>query len=421
MSTVSSTANSQFNSVPTEKAEPRQTPSIKAMIGVCVAGACAFLNLYATQPLLPFLVQYFHTSKANASMTVSATALAVAFSAPLIGTVADRIGRKRIVVPAIFLLSVPTIVAALSSNLVELTICRFFQGFILPAVFAISMVYVTEEWDESGVGSAMATYISGNVIGGFIGRYIAGITADSFGWRWSFVALAVCTVLGGVLAWWLLPPSRVNNRTSTEPGTIWSAIPFHLTNPKLLVTFGVGSMVLFSIVAAFTYINYRLAAAPYNFSPGALSTLFSVYLVGAFITPFAGKLIDKLGFRIAYAMAISTSLLGLLLTLSPSIPVVVAGLTIFSTGIFVCQSSTTSSLRVFAPTRRSTAAGLYVCFYYLGGSLGGYLPGLFWDAGGWNYCVAIIAAAQILALVVAWFFWKPARGMDCRLLNRSAM
>jgi len=408
MSILTSAADKKYNSVMSEKTESLQTPSVKAMIGVCFAGACAFLNLYATQPLLPFLVQYFHTSKANASLTVSAAALAVAVSAPFIGTIADRIGRKRIVVPAIFLLAVPTILAAVSSNLVELTICRFFQGFILPAVFAITMAYVTEEWDEAGVGSAMATYVSGNVIGGFAGRYIAGIAADSFGWRWAFVALALCTVLGGFVTWWLLPPSRTKNRKTKETGSLWSAIPVHLGNPKLLVTFGVGSMVLFSIVAAFTYINYRLAAMPYNFSPTALSTLFTVYLVGAVITPFAGKLIDKLGFRKAYAMAISMSLFGLLLTLSPAIPLVVLGLAIFCTGIFICQSSTTSSLRVFAPTQRSAAAGLYVCFYYLGGSLGGYLPGLVWENGGWNSCVAIVACVQIVALAVAWFLWKPA-------------
>ena len=241
-----------------------QTPSAKAMVGICIAGACAFLNLYATQPLLPFFVQCFHTSKAGASLTVSATALAVALSAPLIGTVADRVGRKRIVVPAIFLLSIPTLLAALSSNLFELSMWRFVQGLILPAVFAIAMAYVTEEWDDTSVGAAMSTYVGGNVLGGFAGRYMAGLTAEYFGWRWAFVILALCTIIGGILTWWLLPPSRTKNRRKGS-GCLWSAIPMHLRNSRLLVTFGVGSMVLFSGVAAFTYINYRLAAAPYLF------------------------------------------------------------------------------------------------------------------------------------------------------------
>jgi MFS transporter, YNFM family, putative membrane transport protein len=384
----------------------RKSPGMKAMLGVCIAGACAFLNLHATQPLLPFFVQYFHVSKPAASLTVSATALAVAISAPLIGAVADRVGRKRLIVPAIFILAIPTALAAISANLVELTVWRFVQGIILPAVFAIAMSYVTEEWDEKSVGSAMATYVAGNVVGGFIGRSIAGLTAEFFGWRQAFVVLGLCTAAGGALTAWLLPRSRA--KRPRQSGAIWQAIPAHLKNPGLAVTFAIGSMVLFSIIAAFTYINYRLAAAPYFFSPAALSAIFIVYLVGAVITPFAGRLIDRLGFRKAYVIATTLSILGLAITLSSNLILITLGLAIFCSGMFVCQSSTTSSLRTLAPVGRSAAAGLYVFFYYLGGSLGGYLPGLFFEGGGWNSCVAIIVGVQFLSLAIAWLFWRSA-------------
>jgi MFS transporter, YNFM family, putative membrane transport protein len=382
-----------------------RVPSAKAMLGVSFAGACAFLNLYATQPLLPFFEQYFHCTKAEASLTVSAAAMAVALSAPVIGVLADRLGRKRIIVPSIFLLALPTILTAVSSNLIELTFWRFVQGLILPAVFAISMAYVTEEWDDKSVGGAMGVFVSANVLGGFAGRYMSGLIAEYFNWRWAFALLAVATIIGGLLTWWLLPPSQTKMRRRAS-GSLFQSVACHLQNPGLLVTFAVGSIVLFSSIAAFTYINYRLAASPYYFSSGALSTLFAVYLVGAVVTPIAGKLIDRLGFRKAYSIAIILSLSGLLVTLSAQLPLIILGLAIFCSGIFVCQSATSSSLRTMAGTGRSAAAGLYVFFYYLGGGLGGYLPGLVFDSCGWNSCVAIVVSMQVIALALAWFFWK---------------
>ena len=268
------------------------------------------------------------------------------------------------------------------------------------------------------MGSAMATYVAGNVVGGFTGRSIAGLTAEYCDWRVAFITLALTTVAGGFLAWWLLPAAKRKTKTKQD-GFMWSAITTHLKNPSLLITFAIGSMILFSIIAAFTYINYRLAAPPYNFSSGSLSYLFSVYLVGAFVTPFSGKMIDRLGFRKAFTIAGALSLIGLLATLSTSIVIIALGLAVFCSCIFICQSSTTSSLGQLAPGQRSTAAGLYVFFYYLGGSLGGYLPGLVYDFGGWTSCVALIAVVQISALSIAWFFWK-ARESKSKLQEMQA-
>ena len=50
-----------------------------------LAGMCTFLNVYDTQPLLPYLQRLYHTSEIAVSFTVSATILAVALTAPFIG------------------------------------------------------------------------------------------------------------------------------------------------------------------------------------------------------------------------------------------------------------------------------------------------------------------------------------------------
>ena len=84
----------------------------KATAATMLAGMCTFLNVYSTQPLLPLLRRIFQASELEVSFTVSATIFATAVTAPIIGMIAERRGRKKVIVPSLFLLTIPTALAA---------------------------------------------------------------------------------------------------------------------------------------------------------------------------------------------------------------------------------------------------------------------------------------------------------------------
>ncbi len=377
---------------------------LAGIVGVAVAGCCAFLNLYTTQPLLPMLVNSFHTSKSAVSLTVSAPSLAVAMSAPFIGVLADRIGRKRIIIPAIFLLIVPNLMSAAAPGIGELVICRFLQGLMLPAIFAVTMAYVAEEWAEYGLGFAISVYVTGNVIGSVTGRLVSGLVAANYGWRNAFLALAAINLIGGLAAWLLLPRSQRFKKATTKTSLLQNVQEL-LKDRRLLATYFVGSNLLFSMVATFTYITFHLSEKPYSLDASALSWLFTVYLVSVFITPFAGKWIDKFGFKGAVSTSLSISICGLLLTLIPNLVAILLGLIVSSSALIISQTATQTSMRSFAGANMSAATGLYVCFYYFGGCLGGFLPSLAWDAGAWPACVLMIASCQLMAIFCARRWW----------------
>jgi MFS family permease len=180
----------------------------------------------------------------------------------------------------------------------------------------------------------------------------------------------------------------------------------HLRNPRLLAAYAVGFNILFSLVGTFTYITFYLAAPPFHLGSVALGSIFFVYLLGVIMTPAAGKWIDRVGYRMALVAAITTACLGVLLTLSSTLSMVILGLAICSSGVFICQSAATSYVGVVAGRARSSAAGLYLSFYYVGGSVGGVLPGLLWSVGGWPACVALIVAVQLLTVGIAVTFWR---------------
>jgi len=321
-------------------------------------------------------------------------------------------------------------------SLAQLMFWRFLQGIMVPGIVAVLVTYIGEEWPPDRVALIMSFYVSGTALGGFLGRVGTGILTDLFNWRVAFIVLGAASFAGAaaVAAW--LPPGRprpdtraldprVPQVSTLRPGSLptptvsgpspqlsflypfLNQVQSLFRNRRLVTTFAVGFNVLFSLVGVFTWITFHLSAAPFSLSTTALSSLFFVYLIGLVVTPPAGFLITRVGLRAGIAGAIACSMAGVLLTLAPSLWVVILGLTLVSSGVFIAQTASQSHLRVAAPPgSRVTAAGLYMSCYYLGGTAAGIVPGAFWALGKWPACAAFIIAMQALALAIALLGWR---------------
>ena len=92
---------------------------------------------------------------------------------------------------------------------------------------------------------------------------------------------------------------------------------------------------------------------------------------------------------------------GAALTLAPPVAAIVLGLTLCAACGMLCQTIATGYVTMIAKDGRSSAVGLYVTCFYVGGSFGAFLPGLAWDAGGWPACVAGIGLALLVGALLA--------------------
>ena len=338
------------------------------------------------------------------SLMVTASTLGVALAAPLIGQIADRMGRKRDIVLSALTLGIATLLTATSTSLAALLFWRFLQGVATPGVFSVTTAYVHDEWPAGRAASAISAYVSGTIIGGFSGRVIAGFAGEHWGWRWAFIALGCISLAIAAYLGAFLPPER-RFAHPAAPIRMIDALVEHLRNKQLVAAYGVGSCVLFSMTALFTYVTFHLAAPPFSLGPGWIGSIFVVYLVGAVVTPLAGRRIDKDGHGRMMIAAALIGATGALLSLIPNLWAVVAGIAICSSGVFIAQASATSFVGVAAKHNRGLALGLYVSFYYAGGSLGGTAPGWLWQTFGWPGCVSLVVAVQMVIAGVAWTQW----------------
>ena len=383
------------------------SPTWRARVAVVAAGMSAFFTMYVTQGLLPSLRSVFHAGVAELSLTITFTTLAVAVAAPFSGSVSDRFGRKKVLVVSIAALAATTLLAASARSLHGLLVWRLLQGLCIPGIFTATVAYIGEEWPVGQVPAVTALYISGSVAGGFLGRFIAGLATARWDWQAAFVLLGLINaafvplVAGGL-------PSSSRFRPSASLLDSLAGLPRHLRNPQLLGSYAIGFGILFSQVCTFTYVSFHLAEAPYDLDLRQLSMLFTVYLVGMLVTPVAGRLAWRFGQRRVFLCAVACSALGMALTLAPGVPLIVAGLTLSSAGVFIAQSMATSQVPGFARESRSSAVGLYVMCYYIGGSVGAFAPSVVWLRAGWPGCVGLVMLVQLFIGIAALRIW-PAR------------
>jgi len=377
----------------------RRTLAIR--IAASIAGFCTFINLYSPQAILPLLSQEFGATARDISAIITASTLAVAIIAPFSGTVADVVGRKRVIVTAMVVLAIPTVFSAMSESLHALIFWRFVQGLAMPPVFAVTVAYIGEELSPKEATAVTGFYTSGSSLGGFTGRLLTGALADAVNWRFALLTLAALTVVGAVVVAKLLPRER---RFVKSSGLVASGKQMlgHFRNPQLLATYAVGFGVLFNFLATFTYISFRLAAPPYNMSPTLLGIIFVTYLSGTALTPMTGRFVSRFGRRGFVQIVIAIWLAGVLLTLLGPVWLILIGLSISACCGMLCQAVSTGYVTITAQVGRSSAVGLYVTSFYLGGSFGAGLGGIAWTVGGWPACVAMIAAMlAVMATIVA--------------------
>jgi MFS transporter, YNFM family, putative membrane transport protein len=373
---------------------------------VALAGFCAFLNLYAPQALLPSLAHEFGVGAAAISTIMTASTLAIALTAPFTGVIADVLGRKRVITAAMIAVVIPTTLIALSADVHQLLVWRFIQGLLLPPIFAVTIAYIGDEWPPSEVTSIAGIYTAGSSLGGFSGRLVTGILADLFGWRAAFAALAALTLVGAVGIALMLPRER---KFVPSVGIASSIVQMvrHLQSSELVATYAIGFGVLFNFIATFTYVSFLLAAPPYNFSATLLGAIFVTYLVGVAAAPTAGQAVGRFGRRKYILYVIAIWVCGIAVTLAPSIAAIMLGLALCAGCGILCQTVSTGYVTTTARAGRSSAVGLYVTSFYLGGSVGAFVPGLAYERAGWPGCVALVVAMLAIMALIVMLAWRP--------------
>jgi YNFM family putative membrane transporter len=149
-----------------------------------------------------------------------------------------------------------------------------------------------------------------------------------------------------------------------------------------------------------------LADEPYGLSAKFLGMLFLTYLSGTVGSALSGRVAQRLSQPMCLMIGIVLLMLGSLVTLIPSLLAIVVGFLINSFGFFFAHSTASSWVSRHAEQARASASSLYLLFYYLGASCGGFYLAPFWHAYGWSGVVAASLAMFGLTLWISFLLLR---------------
>jgi YNFM family putative membrane transporter len=350
------------------------------MSGFLFGATAMFAAMYETQAILPTIGREFAVSPSQAGLTISLVVIAVAVAAWVWGPVSDRIGRRRSLIAASAMLSVPTLACALAPNFGTFLAFRMLQGACMPGLLIVGVPFVIENYAPRHGGRVMGYYIGSLITGGLIGRVGVALITSVTGWRWALGLLTMLPVVSSVVLRRTLPPETAPERSGDA---VLAKLVALLRNPALVSATITGCGSFFPFIAVYTYVGFRLEGPPFGLGPTMTGLVFLLWTVGV-LAPTAGRLAERLGWRRVAGSAMLIGTAGVLLTLTDSLPLVIVGLALVMVATFTGQVAAALGQGTSTETDKGLASALYFSAYFTAGALAGYLPGLAWESFGWT-------------------------------------
>jgi MFS transporter, YNFM family, putative membrane transport protein len=369
------------------------TAAYRRVVGALfAAGVATFALLYSTQAILPELAAQFDVSTASSTLTVSLTTLGLGVALLVAGPASDVAGRTTFIHLSLTASAVVAVGCAIAPTWSTLVGLRLLAGVALAGLPAVATAYLREELHPSSHARAAGLYIGGTALGGMVGRLLTGTVAEAAGWRWALASTALLCVACAVVVRLLLPPSQRFSPAPADLRTLLSMSRRALSDRGLLALYAIGGCSVGALVAVFNTLGFRLAAAPFDLGLAQASLVFLVYPLGTVASVLFGRLADTHGRRTVLPLGCLLAVAGGLLTLPPSLPVVVTGLALLTAGFFAVHGVASG----WVPARAHAggvatgqAASLYLFTYYLGSSVFGSLAGPAWSQAAWPGVVAL--------------------------------
>ena len=366
------------------------------------AGVATFAQLYSPQAVLPLIARSLHTGAAASALMVSASTIGLACGVIGWSTLADRIGRVRAMSYSVCVATGLALLVPFAPTFQLLLGGRFLEGLALGGVPAIAVAYLTEEIEAGHAARAAGTYVAGTTIGGLLGRLVAAPVAELTDWRRAmFVVGLVCSAAAVGFMRLAPEPQGFVPADEESEGSLAHRLAANLRNPRQLVLYLQGFLLMGGFVAMYNFLGFRLSAAPFGLPQTVVSLVFVAYLAGTWASAWAGAAASRYGRRTVLLGSVVVMGVGAVITLSHNMFTVLAGLLVATAGFFGAHATASGWTGQLATVGKAQAGSLYNLAYYAGSSVIGWVGGIAFDAAGWSAVAAVIVVLDVVAGLAA--------------------
>ncbi|MBV5278498.1 MAG: MFS transporter [Campylobacteraceae bacterium] len=378
--------------------------------------ACTILTLctlYAVQPIQPLFEKEFNLSCFEAVIFTTVIMLPLGFAPIFYGYILETFSSKKFLKNAVLLLGLLEIAFAMSDTYPLLLGIRALQGILIPAVLTSLMSYISFITPKDKVQEAIGYYIGATIFGGFIGRLLSGVLSDFFGWRLFFVLLGVALI---GMFWCLEYLSEEVKVDFVKPKL--SQVMDVLKNKTFFNIYVMMFFIFFVFQALLNFLPFQLKTFSSTMGFGKVGLMYAGYIIGFIISIRILSLIRFFGSETkTIIIGIVIYVIGLQIFYINDYMVMFGGMFVFCAGFFIIHSVASGLISKLAHEKRAISNGLYLSFYYAGGTFGTFAPGVFFEYLGWKIFVALLS----LVILITFFFAYQLQKQLSNTAKRSLM
>jgi predicted MFS family arabinose efflux permease len=359
-------------------------------------------DLFVVSPLLPDLARQYGISPGTAGNSVTVFSVAYMVAAPFVGSLADRLGRRTVLVGGLACFGLANVLTAVAPTFALLLAARLLAGAAASGITPSVLALVGQSAPPARRGTWMSTAMAGFLISLTTGAPTGTAAAAVLGWRTAFVGIgvvAVALVAVNVAAW-------RGVETAVAPRTGDHEDLRLVTKLRAVSVTGLWAL---SVYAFYTYLGTALSETA-HLSAGLIAVALVVYGVGAVLGSLGGgRLADRFGAgRIAtlslVALAATQALVGVLLHAPAGL--LLAALGLFALTAYPCLPAYQSRLVTTFGRHSGSVLAWNSSFMYLGTSVGAAVGG--WVLSRWGFApltlfgaVVALAGAVVYTTVAA--------------------
>lgn len=343
-----------------------------------------FCSLYAAQPIQPVFRQEFDLTSLQAILFTTLMMLPLGFAPMFYGVLLESLSARKIVRTALLLLGLLELVFCCTNNYVLLLVIRGLQGMAIPAILTSLVSYISFTAPREDVQSAVARYIAATILGGFLGRFLSGLFTDLFGWRFFFFLLGVLLLWGSYL---LRTLEKDANLQYSRPrlGEVVEVI----RQPPFFWLYLTIFSVFFVFAGLLNFLPFELKAINPAFRETGIGFMYFGYVMGILVSLNVRRMINFFGSETRVALSgLFLYILGICGFMIPDHRTMFLAMFVFCTGMFMAHSLLSGLVNTLSQKKKGIANGIYISFYYLGGTLGSFAPGIIYEHYGWRSFLA---------------------------------
>jgi len=348
--------------------------------------------MYATQPLQPLLSHEFGISMTQSSLFTAVIMFWLGVAPIVYGYILESVSSKKMLLAASAILFFTNLLLGFSNSFEMFLFARCVEGLVVPAILTSSMT-ILANIDKKNIQFNMSVYVAATVFGGLVGRVMSGFIATEFGWRAVFFSLSFALLVG----LYFIKNLNLDINAKLTKVTLKDVLSI-LKDKRFTIVYLTMFSVFFVFAGLLNLMPFRMKELFGNVSETTIGLLYLGYGSGVVVALLSRKIVKFFGNEV------KTMLIGgffyTLMTLffvSENLTVIFMMMFLLCIGMFTVHSIATGLANSMKSSQKGLTSGMYLTFYYIGGSIGSIVPSFIYSRFGWE---SVITVFMILLLSI---------------------